>query len=110
MKRLGLLAAALAAVVLVPTSSAFTARLGDAIGDSGAAADLMSGSVSYDNGDAELLILRVSGAGRIPDGGDVVIGFDTDRNPATGTDGGADYLLELVPGTKGFGVALSRWQ
>jgi hypothetical protein len=102
--------AAASALTLVPTAQAFTAKLGDPVGDAGDAADLTGLSVGYASGDADMLALKIGGGAAIPPDGDIVIGFDTDRDPATGTDGGADYLLELVPSSKGLSVALSRRQ
>jgi hypothetical protein len=109
---LAAVAAAVAAAFAFPApSSAYTSTTADATGDSNGAPDLTGLTVTYDNADADALIVKISQAGALADGSDVMIGFDTDLNPATGSDGGADYLLDVAPATGGeISAAFSRWQ
>jgi hypothetical protein len=83
----------------------------DAVGDAGAAPDLTGLTVTYAGGDADAVGVKVSfaGGGDLPAGSTIVVGLDTDRNPATGADGGADYLIDLQPVPSGVAATFSRW-
>jgi hypothetical protein len=87
----------------------------DPAGDSATAPDLTGLTFSYRSGDADALSITVDWAGSadLPQGSQIVVGLDTDRNPATGTDNGADYRLILAPvvGASGkVGMGFERWQ
>jgi hypothetical protein len=100
-----------ACFALPAPAAAYSTQLVDPVGDSGSAPDLTGLTIVYSGADADALSLVVTQAGaELPEGSDVVIGFDTDRNPATGGDGGAEYLLTLTPAPGGFSPAFARWQ
>src|SRR5439155_2881655 len=75
------------------------ATLSDASGDAlGGAPDLTGLTVGYEGSDVDAVVMQVQYAGdQLPGGSHIVVGLDTDRNAATGSDGGADYLIELEP-------------
>ncbi len=94
-----------------PASADYSTKLADPVGDSGGAPDLVGLIVSYTGPDADALTLAVAQQpSTLPDGSDILIGFDTDRDPATGGDGGADYLLTLTPTPGGVDPTFSRWE
>src|SRR5437773_2274042 len=70
------------------------ATVSDASGDAlGGAPDLTGLTVGYEGSDVDAVVMQVQYAGdQLPDGSHIVLGLDTDRNAATGSDGGADYL------------------
>src|SRR5215468_6225751 len=93
--------AVLGAFVFSGSAGAYTSRISDSAGDSGGAPDLTGMTVAFDDQDADALVVKIAYAGSLTSGSDIVVGLDTDLNPATGGDGGADYLITLVPATNG---------
>jgi hypothetical protein len=103
--------AVLAAFVFSASAGAYTFQISDPTGDSGSAPDLTGMTVRFDDQDADALVVKIAYAGSLTSGSDIVVGLDTDLNPATGSDTGADYLITLVPSINGtVAAAFSRWQ
>lgn len=88
------------------------ATLSDASGDAlGGAPDLTGLTVGYEGSDVDAVVMQVQYAGdQLPDGSHIVLGLDTDRNAATGSDGGADYLIELEPASGNVVPSFWRWK
>jgi hypothetical protein len=87
----------------------------DPTGDSATAPDLTGLTFSYRSGDADALSITVDWAGSVdlPQGSQIVVGLDTDRDPATGSDNGADYRVILAPvvgASSKVGMGFERWQ
>src|SRR5262249_29908237 len=103
--------AVLGAFVFSASAGAYTSRIADPAGDSGGAPDLTGMTVTFDDQDADALVVKIAYARSLTSGSGIVVGLDTDLNPATGGEGGADYLITLVPATRGaVAAAFSRWQ
>jgi hypothetical protein len=106
LKRAGPIAAALmAALVLVPTSSA--GNYTDPAGDSGKAGDITSVTVAGDKGTGQLLF-RITGTNiASSEQAPLFLDIDSDANPTTGNllDNGSDYVFLVDSG----GYAFARW-
>ena len=62
-------------------------------------------------GDADGVIMQLHFVGdQLPAGSRVVVGLDTDRNAATGGDGGADFLIDLEPADGKVAATFSQWK
>ena len=104
--------AAVAVVVLLAATSAWAAPgvtfMGrDAVGDSGAAPDIVTGTIQQADALATTILLRVELGNRTSLGGEDAVAFaiDSDDNGGTGPDGD-DHVIVLSPG----GTArLARW-
>lgn len=103
--RLSVLAAFLALVVLVPSALADVV-LGDPKGDAGDAPDITLVVVANDATDRIAFGLALDGAEGLYDGALAAALIDSDRNPATGSASGADFMLV----TDGVGVKLVKWE
>lgn len=90
----------LAAATAAAAGPGFTFLGRDATGDSGAAPDIVTGSVQQADSLATTLLFRVELGNRTTLGADdaVVFGIDSDTNDATGP-AGKDYALMLLPGS-----------
>src|SRR5262245_961198 len=95
-KRLGLLAAAVGALILVPSAVSQTGpQYGDATGDSASAGDVSGVTVLGDKTSGQL-VFRVTGSNLSTSEDMITVLFiDSDANPTTGnlSWNGADYLL-----------------
>ena len=106
LKRAGPIAAALmAALVLVPTSSA--GNYIDPAGDGGKAGDITSVTVAGDKGSGQLLF-KITGTNIASSEQDpLFLDIDSDANPVTGNvlDNGSDYVFLVDSG----GYAFAHW-
>lgn len=104
-KRLGLLAVAVATLILVPSAASQSGPpYADVTGDGGSAGDISGVTVLGDKASGQL-VFRVSGAS-LSNAEDMLtfLFIDSDANPATGNPGwnGADYAFAVDSSTYGF--------
>jgi hypothetical protein len=89
-----------------PAAGSGQATLTDPLGDARGGVDLSN--VTVGDGPNGALNIGVTVKG-LKDGGDVVVDFDTDQNPATGA-GGRDYSLDVTNDPIfGWGYEIDRW-